>query len=120
MMTADQTILLLDKEQLWRKYSHEGVIDLREYNGRAADALRALFDRASAAESRAQALEAKVARLEGALTPFAKFADIPPFMVGRGENTHPSNPKDEDRYHHSHNITWGHMRRARAALEDQP
>lgn len=40
-MTDDQRVLLEDKFILWDRASREGAMDLRDYNRRAADALKA-------------------------------------------------------------------------------
>lgn len=45
-MTADQKALLEDKLSLWRSQSRPGQGELRDYHGRAVEALEALFDMA--------------------------------------------------------------------------
>lgn len=40
-MTDDQAALLRDKYVLWERASREGPLDLRDYNRRAAEALKA-------------------------------------------------------------------------------
>lgn len=46
-MTHDQFTLMQDKIALWRRASVEGSMELRDYNGRAAEALTtALVERA--------------------------------------------------------------------------
>ena len=40
-MTDDQAALLRDKYVLWERASREGPMDLRDYNRRAAEALKA-------------------------------------------------------------------------------
>lgn len=42
-MTEDQLTLLRDKFVLWDRAAHDGPMDLRDYNRRAADALKALL-----------------------------------------------------------------------------
>lgn len=42
-MTEDQLTLLRDKFALWDRAAHDGPMDLRDYNRRAADALKALL-----------------------------------------------------------------------------
>jgi hypothetical protein len=71
MMTDAQRELLEDKFILWTRASREGAMDLRDYNGRAADALKA----ALALASSAQAAEARATRAEAALVVFADVAD---------------------------------------------
>lgn len=47
-MTREQFSLLQDKIALWRRSATEGAMDLRDYNGRAAEALTAaLLERAA-------------------------------------------------------------------------
>lgn len=42
-MTEDQLELLRDKFILWDRASREGPIDLRDYNRRCAEALKAIL-----------------------------------------------------------------------------
>jgi hypothetical protein len=42
-MTAEQLILLRDKHTVWSRAAQEGALDLRDYNRRAADALKQLL-----------------------------------------------------------------------------
>jgi hypothetical protein len=50
-----------------------------------------------------------------ALEPFERASQIEPIMVGRGENTKRRTPADDEAYDHRRAITWGMVRRARAA-----
>lgn len=50
-MTEDQRILLEDKYVLWERASREGPTELRDYNRRAAEALKACLALASGAYS---------------------------------------------------------------------
>lgn len=42
-MTKEQRLLLEDKLTIWRQQSHEGAMDLRDYNRRAVEALEELW-----------------------------------------------------------------------------
>ena len=58
-MTDDQFALLQDKIVVWSRASREGAMDLRDYNHRCAEALRAALVERADAISRLSALEAE-------------------------------------------------------------
>lgn len=69
-LTDAQRELLEDKFVLWERASREGPMDMREYNGRAAQALKvalAIVSEAAAAEVALAACQARVRELEEAL-----------------------------------------------------
>jgi hypothetical protein len=67
-LTDAQRDLLEDKVVLWERASRVGAEDLRDYNRRAAEALKIALSICSA-------LQARVAALEAAARPFAKIAE---------------------------------------------
>lgn len=74
-MTDDQSALLRDKYVLWERASREGPMDLRDYNRRAAEALKAAlmivseYLRAAPAEPESSLEPGDVAWLRGLLDP---------------------------------------------------
>lgn len=74
-MTGDQEALLRDKLAVWRNVADFGLVDFRDYNRRAVDALEALFDRAESAESELSSLKERADRLAEALKVAAQLAE---------------------------------------------
>jgi hypothetical protein len=77
-LTDDQRVLLEDKFVLWDRASREGAMDLRDYNGRAAEALKialSLASSAEAAEARAQAATQALAEATEVLEPPEALVD---------------------------------------------
>lgn len=78
ILTDAQRELLEDKFLVWERQAREGPPDLRDYNARAAEALKialSIVSGALAAEAQVSALQAQVDGLREGIEPFSSAYD---------------------------------------------